>query len=113
MSSFVRGSFAGALHDSLLFPFPEPLDAYNPDEAKTVRRLIGALHQMVDEKLIDSAAFDESETIPEPTIERLAKDGLLALTIPKEYGGAGLSATAYARVFGEVSRIDPSIAVLI
>ena len=113
MPSFVRGSFSGALHDSLLFPFPEPLDAYNPEEAKTVRRLIGALHQMRDEGLIDSAAFDENETIPEPTIARLASEGLLSLTIPKEYGGAGLSATAYARVFGEVSRVDPSIAVLI
>ena len=113
MPSFVRGTFSGALHDSLLFPFPEPLDAYNPEEAKTVRRLVGALHQMREEGLIDSAAFDETETIPEPTIERLASEGLLSLTIPKEYGGLGLSATAYARVFGEVSRADPSIAVLI
>ena len=48
MPSFVRGTFSGALHDSLLFPFPEPLDAYNPEEAKTVRRLIGTLHQMRD-----------------------------------------------------------------
>src|SRR5690349_18631585 len=102
MPSFVRGIFSGALHDSLLFPFPEPLDAYNAEEAKTVRRFIGALHQMRDEGLIDSAAFDEMETVPEPTIQRLASEGLLGLTIPKEYGGAGLSATAYARVFGEI-----------
>ena len=39
--------------------------------------------------------------------------GLLGITIPKEYGGVGLSSTGYARVFGEVSRIDPSLAVLI
>jgi acyl-CoA dehydrogenase family protein 9 len=38
---------------------------------------------------------------------------LLSLTIPKEYGGVGLSSTAYARVFGEVSRVDASLAVLI
>jgi alkylation response protein AidB-like acyl-CoA dehydrogenase len=113
MPSFVRGTFSGALHDSLLFPFPEPLDTYDPDEAKEVRRLIAALHQMRSEGLIDSSAFDEAETIPEETIRALAEHGLLSLTIPKEYGGAGLSSTAYARVFGEVSRFDPSIAVLI
>jgi alkylation response protein AidB-like acyl-CoA dehydrogenase len=113
MPSFVRGVFAGALHDSLLFPFPEPLDVHDPAEAKTVRRLIDALRQMRTDGLIDSAAFDEQETIPEPTIQALATNGLLSLTIPKEYGGVGLSATGYARVFGEVSRVDPSLAVLI
>ncbi len=113
MSSFVRGIFAGALHDELLFPFPPPLDARDPAEAAKVRRLIGALHQMRKDGLIDSAAFDETETVPEPTIRALAENGLLGLTIPTEYGGAGLSAAGYSRVFGEVSRLDPSLAVLI
>jgi alkylation response protein AidB-like acyl-CoA dehydrogenase len=113
MPSFVRGIFSGALHDSLLFPFPPPLDTSNADEAKTVRRLIGALRDMQREGLIDSAAFDEKETVPEPTIQALADRGLLGLIIPKEYGGAGLSSTGYARVFGEVSRLDASLAVLI
>jgi alkylation response protein AidB-like acyl-CoA dehydrogenase len=113
MSSFVRGIFAGALHDELLFPFPPPLDVRDPGEAATVRRLIGALHRMRQDGLIDSAAFDEAETVPEATIRALAENGLLGLTIPKEYGGAGLSAAGYARVFGEVSRMDGSVAVLI
>lgn len=113
MYSFVRGIFSGALHDALLFPFPNSLDTHNPGEAKLVRRLIDALRQMQHDGLIDSAAFDEQETIPEQTIRALARDGLLGLTIPTEYGGAGLSSTGYARVFGEVSRLDPSLAVLI
>jgi len=113
MPSFVRGIFSGALHDALLFPYPDPLDQTNPDEARTVRRLIDALRAMQRDGLADSARFDEEETIPEPTIAALAANGLLGLTIPKEYGGAGLSSTGYARVFGEVSRIDASLAVLI
>src|SRR3954462_1509391 len=113
MPSFVRGIFSGALHDALLFPFPDPLDRTNPDEAKVVRRLIDALRAMQRDGLVDSARFDEEEAIPEPTITALAANGLLGLTIPKEYGGAGLSSTGYARVFGEVSRIDASLAVLI
>ena len=59
MPSFVRGCFSGALHDALLFPYPEPLDAYDPAEAKEVKRLIDALRQMRREGLIDSAAFDD------------------------------------------------------
>src|SRR6185503_6148027 len=113
MPSFVRGVFSGALHDELLFPYPPALDVSNRFEAQTVRRLIRALHQMRAEGLIDSARFDEEETIPEPTIHALAEHALLGLTIPTEFGGVGLSSTGYARVFGEVSRLDPSLAVLI
>jgi acyl-CoA dehydrogenase family protein 9 len=113
MPSFVRGLFSGALHDALLFPFPDPLDRTNPDEAGTVRRLIDALRAMQRDGLVDSARFDEEETIPEATIAALAEHGLLGITIPREYGGSGLSPTGYARVFGEVSRIDASLAVLI
>ena len=113
MPSFVRGIFSGAINDALLFPFPPPLDVRHPEETKTVRRLIDALRQMRAAGLIDSDAFDEHETIPEPTITALASAGLLGLTIPKEFGGVGLSPAAYARVFGEVSRMDASLAVLI
>jgi alkylation response protein AidB-like acyl-CoA dehydrogenase len=113
MPSFIRGIFAGAVHDAMLFPFPDPLDEHDPAEAKVVRRLIDALRQMRSEGLIDSAAFDEQETIPGQTIRALARDGLLGLTVPAEFGGLRLSSAGYARVFGEVSRLDPSVAVLI
>jgi alkylation response protein AidB-like acyl-CoA dehydrogenase len=46
-------------------------------------------------------------------IEALAARGFLALTIPEEYGGLGLSPAAYARVFGEISRVDAGLAVLV
>src|SRR5881398_1119573 len=101
--SFVRGIFAGALHDSLLFPYPPPLDRRDPAEARLVRRLIDDLRQMRLEGLIDSERFDEEETIGDDVIRALARSGFLALSIPKEYGGLGLSMTAYARVFGELS----------
>ena len=113
MSSFVRGIFAGALHDELLFPYPPPLDARGPDEARVVRRLIDDLREMQRAGLIDSARFDEQESIDEEVVRALARTGFLGLTIPKEYGGLGLSSTGYARVFGEVSRADASIAVLV
>ena len=63
--------------------------------------------------LIDSARFDEEETIGEEVVRALARTGFLGLTIPKEYGGLGLSSTGYARIFGELSRTDASLAVLV
>ena len=111
--SFVRGIFAGAIHDALLFPFPAPLDERDPEETRTVRRLVDALEQMRRDGLIDSARFDEQETIPEETIRALAASGWLGMSIPREYGGLGLSAAAYAYVFGVVSSVDASLGVLL
>ncbi|MEP6550751.1 MAG: acyl-CoA dehydrogenase family protein, partial [Gemmatimonadales bacterium] len=112
-SSFTRGIFAGVVLDSLLFPFPRPLDERNADEARTVRRLIKRLREMEGDHLIDSAKFDEEETIPENVIRALAEAGILGLTIPKQYGGLELSSSAYARVFETLSSIDGSVAVLV
>src|SRR5215208_2221484 len=110
--SFVRGIFAGAIHDTLLFPFPSTLDERNPEETRTVRRLLAALERM-SRGLIDPARFDEEETIPEDVIEALAAEGFLGISIPREYGGLGLSPAAYSHVFGAVSSLDPSIGVLV
>lgn len=111
--SFLRDLFTGNINESLLLPYPAPLDVRDPDEARTVRRLVDALNDMVTSGLIDSRRFDEQEFIDEPVIEAFAACGLLAISIPKEYGGLGLSASAYARVFGAVAAIDASLGVLI
>src|SRR6188472_1275257 len=110
--SFVRGIFAGAIHDELLFPFPTSLEDRDPDEARTVRRLLASLDRM-SRGLIDPARFDEEERIPEEVIQALAAEGFLGISIPKEYGGLGLSPAAYAHVFGAVSSLDPSLGVLV
>src|SRR5829696_3757273 len=110
--SFVRGIFAGTIHDTLLFPFPSTLDERDPEETRTVRRLLASLERM-SRGLIDPARFDEEETIPEEVIQAFARIGLLGISIPKEYGGLGLSPAAYARVFAAISAVDPSCGVLV
>lgn len=111
-SSFTRGIFAGVVLDSLLFPYPRPLDERSADEARTVRRLIKELRSL-DGDLIDSAKFDEEETIPENVIRAFAEIGMLGLTIPRKYGGLELSSSAYARVFETLSSMDGSLAVMV
>ena len=110
--SFTRGIFAGVVLDSLLFPYPRQLEERNADEARTVRRLIKGLRDM-EGSLIDSAKFDEEETIPDEVIRALAELGMLGLTIPKKYGGLELSSAAYARVFETLSTVDAGVAVLV
>ena len=110
--SFTRGIFAGVVLDSLLFPYPPGLESHAPDEARTVRRLIAGLRALEGD-VIDSAKFDEEETIPDSVIAAFADLGMLALTIPKKYGGLELSSAGYARVFAALSSIDASLAVLV
>jgi hypothetical protein len=111
--SFLRGVFAGAIHDSLLFPYPPTLDARDPGEARVVRRLIADLHEMVATGVIDSARFDAEEQISDEAMRAFAASGIMGITIPKEYGGLGLSNTGYARVFAAVAAIDASLGVVI
>ncbi len=111
--SFVRGIFAGAIHDDLLFPFPETLAQRDPEEARTVRRLLADLDRLVASGAIDPAREDEEESIPEETIRALAAGGWLGLSIPRRYGGLELSPAAYAHVFGAISSVDASIGVLL
>lgn len=111
--SFLRDLFQGEITDHLLFPYPATLDARRPDETATVHRLVASLNAMVASGLIDPRQMDEDETVGEPVIRAFAEVGLLGLTTPTEYGGLGLSASAYARVFGAVASIDASLGVLI
>lgn len=111
-ASFIRGLFAGAVHENLLFPYPDPLVARDPGEAKVVRGLVKRLRELRGD-LIDPAKFDEEERIGDEVVAALAEAGFLGLTIPREYGGLGLSATAYARVFEAISDTDSSTAVLV
>jgi acyl-CoA dehydrogenase family protein 9 len=111
--SFTRGLFAGVVHDKLLFPYPPGLELRSPEEAATVKRLIAEVDRMERAGIIDPARFDEDEKVSEEVLAEFAKAGLLALTIPKRYGGVELSATGYARVFERISAVDPSLAVLV
>lgn len=110
--SFTRGVFAGDIPADLLFPYPPPLDAVDPEEDATVRRLLAALDDRLG-GLIDSVKFDESETIGDDVIAALGAHGFLGMTIPKRYGGLELSATAYSRVFEAVGATDSSLGVFI
>ena len=111
--SFTRGIFAGVVHDELLFPFPRSLDKRDPAEAALVRRLVGEIDRMEKSGIIDPARFDEEETVSEEVISEFGREGILGLTIPRQYGGLELSATGYARVFERISAVDPSLAVLV
>jgi SfnB family sulfur acquisition oxidoreductase len=52
---------------------------------------------------------DIERAIPIAELERLAQTGLLGITVPKEYGGAGVSTETLTEVFRLISAVDPAI----
>lgn len=56
-----------------------------------------------------AAERDRERRLPLAEIERFSQSGLWAITVPKDYGGAGVSAVALAEVTAIISAADGSI----
>jgi len=78
-------------------------------ESKASRKhwkLLGALPNRFGP---DSGARDKERRLPFEEIEWFSQSGLWGITVPKEYGGAGVSTAIFAEVVAIVSEADASI----
>jgi acyl-CoA dehydrogenase family protein 9 len=103
--SFMKALFHGVVAEDLVYPYPELL----PDERENVRMMLDSIRKFHTK--VDSAKIDDEHHIPDEVMKGLKELGLFGLAIPEEYGGLGLSTTAYARVMEEVGGLDASLAV--
>ncbi|MCK4757636.1 MAG: acyl-CoA dehydrogenase [Thermoplasmata archaeon] len=55
-----------------------------------------------------AADIDETATFPVETVRKLGELGFMGMTIPKEYGGAGMDDVSYAIAIEEISRVCAS-----
>ncbi len=62
---------------------------------------------------VDGDAIDRDGQIPRSVREGAARLGLFGLTVPAEYGGAGLSLLSACRVVSEIAKVDRSVAIMI
>lgn len=84
-------------------------DAYNPSEAH--RSLRESVARFAKENILPQAdAFDATEEFNVELFRRFATElGLFGVTVPEEYGGLGLDATAAVIIHEEMSRYDPAL----
>ncbi|MBB4636104.1 acyl-CoA dehydrogenase family protein [Longimicrobium terrae] len=106
--SFTRQLFSGTIDDSILFPFPR----ISEDEEQRVTAFLDELRAYC-ETHIDRAWIDEHEQIPQNVIDDLKRMGLFGISLPREYGGMGLSQSAYCRVFEFVTGYDVGLAIML
>src|SRR5712691_3993506 len=57
--------------------------------------------------------LDDESRFPYELVGELAELGLMGMTIPEEYGGAGADTVAYAICVEELTRVDSSVAITV
>jgi alkylation response protein AidB-like acyl-CoA dehydrogenase len=57
--------------------------------------------------------YDEKGKWPEGLTKKLGDMGLLGIIIPPEYGGAGYSYVDYVIILEEISKVDPSVGLVV
>ncbi|OYZ24488.1 MAG: isovaleryl-CoA dehydrogenase [Bdellovibrio sp. 28-41-41] len=85
-------------------------DLYNPtEEHKMLRETLAQFTQSEVEP--QAHEFDRKENFNLALFKKAAELGLMGITVPEEYGGAGLDATAAVIVHEELSSSDPGFAL--
>jgi SfnB family sulfur acquisition oxidoreductase len=67
-------------------------------------------HELAEDFAPGAAERDLTRTLPFQEMDRLSASGLLALTVPRAYGGADLPASTVADVIRILAAADPNIA---
>jgi acyl-CoA dehydrogenase family protein 9 len=105
-ASFGKSLFFGHIPESMVVPYPR----LREEERDGLKLILEQFHKLAQAE-IDSAKIDAEGKLPPALIESMKRLGLFGLAIPEEYGGLGLSVSAYARATQEIASVDGSIAV--
>lgn len=95
----VKQLFLGRIDPQKLFPYPRP----SLEEKERTDLFCHKLRQFC-ESHIDPHLIDKQSIIPQEVIEGLAKHGMLGLSVPQNFGGVGMSFTAYCKALEVVSQ---------
>lgn len=77
-------------------------------------QFIEQLHRYVRDRLIPAEReIIETDEIPEAIVQEMRDMGLFGLTMPEEYGGAGMNITQYARTINTLSYAMPAFRSII
>ncbi|PZA08522.1 MULTISPECIES: acyl-CoA dehydrogenase family protein [unclassified Meiothermus] len=76
--------------------------------------ILDMVRQVSREVLWEKAPqYDKSGEYPWPQLRVLAELGLLGMTTPEEWGGAGLDSVTWVLAMEEIAAADPSVAVIL
>jgi len=105
---FVKGLFQGHFVSDWVMPYPRIPAAQQIQLDQTLKEL----RAFLDTKL-DPAAIDRQADIPREVIDGLGRVGVLGMTAPTKYGGAGFSQMANTKILEEIGRRCASTSVFV
>ncbi len=106
--SITKSLFDGHIEKNLSFPFPQQKE----EEKEILEELLKSWSRFSKEK-VNPSKMDEEGRIPESIIKEMANLGFLGISIPEEYGGAGLSQWANCQVMEALAVADASLATFL
>lgn len=106
--SITKSLFDGHIEKGLIFPFPKQKE----EEKEIVEELLKSWSRFSKDK-INPLKMDEAGKIPDNVIKEMANLGFLGISIPEEYGGAGLSQWANCKVMEALAITDASLATFL
>ncbi len=104
-----KALFYGNIVKPLIWPFP----LSNPETEEMLQMVLDSVDRFLEGREDEFRKWDEIGAQPEDFIQDLRELGLFGLIIPEEYGGIGLSNSAYSRVLQQCSRYDSSVSLTI
>ncbi|MEK6647046.1 MAG: acyl-CoA dehydrogenase family protein [Candidatus Firestonebacteria bacterium] len=105
---FLKSLVTGRLKKELLIPYPED----NEQEKEIMNVFLDSLKKFASGK-IDGEKIDHDAKIPQDVIDGLKNLGVFGMTIPEQYGGSGLSQTAYNHAMEIIASYCASTATFI
>ncbi|WP_439373298.1 SfnB family sulfur acquisition oxidoreductase [Bradyrhizobium sp. DASA03120] len=90
-------------------PGPEFQVAPKAQLIRSDAEAIDTAHKVAAELALEAAARDRERRLPLTELDRFSSSGLWGVTVPKAYGGAGVSFVTVAEVVKIISAADPSV----
>jgi alkylation response protein AidB-like acyl-CoA dehydrogenase len=105
---FANGLFFGHFNAEQIYPYPQ----IRPEEREAVGKAVAEVRRYCQEH-IDPAAIDRNAEIPAEVVAGLGEVDVLGMTVPKEYGGRGLSQMGYCKIMEVVGGHDAGVGVFV
>jgi hypothetical protein len=104
--SFAKELYLGRFDIELVHPHPRA----DPEDEARAEDFLATLREVLNG--VDGARIERESRIPDEDVARLAEIGAFGMKIPREYGGLGLTMSAYSRALMLVGSVSPSLGAL-
>ncbi len=106
-SSFMRSLCMGDIEEEILFPYPKMKDS----ERELCKTMNDSFKAWLEPKREEFRKWDREGHLPDEILKEIKEFGLFGFITPEEFGGMGLSTTAYSRAIQELSKYDASLTI--